>query len=488
MAGRHARKQPLNSNRRKTLWIVLSSILVALILLGGGSYYWLTRPLTHHVKYPAMSVPPTNTAEAPKPEGTRQTVLLIGTDTRPGETGGNTDVLMLASIDPKNKRIELLSIPRDTKVMYPDGSYAKINQALVLGGPNLTESLITQLTGQPLSNYALTHFGGLIDIINTIGGITVNVPERMYYNTGDKEYNIINLQKGVQTLNGVQALGFVRFRHDALGDIGRTERQQQFLKALSDKLLQPQNITKLPTLIREFWGTIDTDMSLLDVLKLAANAETYRGYQIIHETLPGSFHNPDPSIKNDQSYWIVNPLEAKYMATQFFENGTVQKNPVQDPSVTENWTPPTSASQGTNNTIGNTGHGVTGGTNTTAKSPGQPTPSNQAVTSTNSAAPSDNNATTGTEVSTTGATGTTGTETSANSSTDQTVTEPTKNMVVSGKSAYIRSGPDTTYPVIASVLHGQTITVIGASGQWDEVFVEQGQVGYIASWLLSPAS
>ena len=351
LAGRHARKPSLEkpkSTRRRALWISLLSILGALIFLGGGAYYWLTRPLTHQVKYPDVRLPKTSAATPAKPEDkTRETVLLIGTDSRPGEPGGNTDVLILTSIDPKNERIEMLSIPRDTKVMYPDGTYAKVNQALMLGGPNLTKSLMTELTGQPIDNYALTHFGGLVDIINTIGGITINVPERMYYNTGDKQYNIINLHKGVQTLNGVQALGFVRFRHDALGDIGRTERQQQFLKALSEKLLQPDNIPKLPTLIREFWGTMDTDMSLLDVLKLGARADTYRGYQIIHETLPGSFHNPDPSVKNDESYWIVNPHEAKYAATQLFEHGLVQRNPIQDPTVTKHWTPPTSTPQGT---------------------------------------------------------------------------------------------------------------------------------------------
>ncbi|WP_054969192.1 LCP family protein [Alicyclobacillus ferrooxydans] len=366
MAGRHARKQSPESmrlKRHKAVRIGIPTTLGALLILGGAAYYRLNRPLTHDVQYPAYTTPSNTTTNAittpvAPPEPSRQTVLVIGTDTRPGETGGNTDVLILASIDPKNKRIELLSVPRDTKVTYPNGSSAKINEGLMLGGPTLTKSVVSQLTGQHIDNYALTHFGGLVQIINTIGGITLNVPERMYYNTGDTEYNIINLHPGVQTLNGAQALGFVRFRHDALGDIGRTQRQQEFLQALSDKLLQPQNITKLPTLVREFWGTMDTDMSTLNVLQLAANANTYRGYQIIHETLPGSFHNPDPKIRNDVSYWIVNPLEAKYMATQFFENGLIQKNPVQDPSVTENWKTP---SEPANKRVNGLDNGTTNG-------------------------------------------------------------------------------------------------------------------------------
>jgi LCP family protein required for cell wall assembly len=458
MAGRHTKKnkQPDQSRRlnKRIFWTSFTGTALLLTIGGGIVYHFITRPLTHGIasSYPTPSkefIPPVkkNTEDAQ-----RTNILLIGTDTRPHQTGGNTDVLILCSIDPKNKRIELMSVPRDTKLLYPDGSYAKINEGLMLGGPQLTENLVENLLDQPIDHYALTHFGGLIDIINTIGGITVNVPERMYYNTGDKQYNIINLNKGVQTLNGVQALGFVRFRHDALGDIGRTMRQQVFMKALADKLLQPQNITKLPTLIREFWSTVDTDMNLLDVLSMASHADQYKGYQIIHETLPGSFHNPNPKIPHDESYWIVNPLEAKYVANEFFKDGIVVKNPIQTPSVTQNWAPPTS-------------NGMTNGTNNVPAT--QPTLSSspQNGQSTDASNSTDTN---------TAASG------AANSGTPLA-----QQMVVTASSAYIRNGPGTQSPVVASVLQGEKVWVVDKTGNWYKVEVANGQYGYIADWLVS---
>lgn len=474
MPGQHARKESLENlkvatSKRKTKWIILSGVLVLIVLIGSGGYYFLNRPLTHQTSYPqtagTQASSPTVPITSSKPDNHRLNVLLIGTDTRPGETGGNTDVLMLASIDPKTHRIEMMSIPRDTKVMYPDGSLAKINTALVLGGPPLVESLVEQLTGQPIDNYALTHFGGLVQIIDTLGGITIDVPERMYYNTGDKQYNIINLKSGVQTLNGTQALGFVRFRHDALGDIGRVGRQQQFLQALTQKLLRPSNITKLPTLIREFWGTIDSDMSLLQVLNVGAHAEQYRGYKIITQTLPGSFHNPDPKIPGDVSYWIVNPVEAKYTAKQFFENGITQQNAIQSPSVTENWKPPLSGTTNTTgtNTVGN-------GSNSSRNTTGQ-NATNQNSTDQNST----NRVLTSNQ-----------TDSSTNSSFTITQSSP-ENMTVTASGANIRSGPGPTYSIVASVTNGQSVSVIGKSGDWDEVTITNGNVGFIAAWLLSPA-
>jgi len=440
MAGRHVRgrnglyEQPTRSKRMP---IILTSILGTIAVLSGTAYYMLRTPLD---LFKGVAAVPTPVEKSPI-TADRINFLLIGTDTRPGETGGNTDVLILLSVDNLHKRIEMMSVPRDTKILYPGGNEAKINQSLSLGGPNLTINLVKSLLQQPVDYYALTHFGGLVDVINTLGGITVYVKERMYYNTGDTQWNIIDLQPGVQTLNGVQALGFVRFRHDALGDIGRTERQQEFLSSLSQKLLQPENVVKLPTLIRQFWSTVDTNLSLLEVGDFASSAGHFESYKIIHETLPGSFHNPDPSIPNDQSYWIVNPDEAKYMAKQFFDGGVVQTNPVQDPLTTANWQPPAS---------------------------------NPPQNATDGSTPSGNNGTAGTSNST------------ADSSTTATTTATP--LTVTAPSAYIRSGPGTSYGVVASAMSGQTVQMIEKQGDWDKIQLPDGSIGYIANWLLAAPS
>jgi LCP family protein required for cell wall assembly len=470
MSGRHLRQPNQNPPRRRRSRrkaAIISSVVAACLAVGGGvAYYGLHRPLKASPVNPQY----TSVAEKQQPpsDPNRTNILLIGADTRPGQVGGNTDVLILCSIDREHKRIELLSIPRDTKVKFPDGSDTKINEALSVGGPQLTERLVSQLLDIHIDDYALTHFGGLVKIIDTIGGIRLDVPERMYYRTGDKQYGVINLQPGVQTLNGAQALGFVRFRHDKLGDIGRTERQQEFLKALSEKLLQPANILKLPQLVREFWGTIDTDMNLAQVISLAAHAEEYKQYHIITETLPGSFHNPDPNIPHDVSYWLVNPAEAKYVAKQFFDDGVRIKNPVQDPYVTEHWTPSA-------NTTGKASTGETG--NSIGNAGGDSTVNGSGTENT-----------TGGSVSTVSGAGNdaTGTQNNLGNAAHPPSPEATK-MVVTGRTVNVRSGPGSNYSIIASAVAGDTVWELGTVGSWVKVELTSGSIGYIANWLVQPA-
>lgn len=337
MSGRHRKRQEADQERSKHP--VRSSLffLTFLLTLGAGVYYELTRPLktvigAHHPDIVPRLSQDTNEHQ--------MTILLIGTDARPGDTNGNTDALIMAQIDEKKKRIALMSIPRDTQVAFPDGKYHKINQALQEGGPYLAIHLVENLLGIPIQKYALTRFDGLIEMIDSLGGIKLDVPEQMYYNTGDKQYNLIQLHAGKQTLSGVQALGFVRFRHDALGDIGRTSRQQLFLTALTHQLLEPSVIPKLPQLAEQMWHSIDTDLSLMDIGSLTIHAKEYASYPVIHETLPGSFHDPSANDSSDLSYWIVNPREARFVAKQFFEEGIVQKNPIQDPTTTQIWEAP----------------------------------------------------------------------------------------------------------------------------------------------------
>jgi polyisoprenyl-teichoic acid--peptidoglycan teichoic acid transferase len=316
--------------------------LTCFTLFAGTSIWTLTSYFTNHSLWPIAKpilAKKIHTRPFESMPG-RLTTLLIGTDVRPQDNNGNADVLVVASVDNANHRIELMSVPRDTQVPFPDGTYHKINESLQVGGPELTMSLTENLLGMPIDHYALTRFDGLVNMIDTIHGIKINVPKSMYYVTGDKKYGVIHLHKGEQTLNGEQALAFVRYRKDALGDIGRTARQQMFLTAVSQKLCDPTNIRYLPGLTKRLWDSVDTDISISDMPRLIRETSRMKSCTIIHETLPGSFHDPIPGDKADLSYWVVNPVQARYAARQFFCNGIVQNNPVQDPATTQSWTLP----------------------------------------------------------------------------------------------------------------------------------------------------
>lgn len=256
---------------------------------------------------------------APSADKKRFTVLFVGTDQRVREEStSNTDTLIVASITIDNGKVALLSIPRDTQVTIPGYGKEKINAAARLGknGLRTTEELIEQLTGLTINGYVLTNFTGFKEIIDTLGGITITIEKDMYYITGDKEDGIINLNKGTQRLNGTKALQYVRFRQDSLGDISRVTRQQAVIKAMEKEFLQVNTVPKLPWLITQMVNSVDTNLTVGELLPLAKLLLRHDKLDIKSQTLPGNF-----LIENDISYWKVNPPKAKVAVKRLLEEG-----------------------------------------------------------------------------------------------------------------------------------------------------------------------
>ncbi|ODA39043.1 Cell envelope-associated transcriptional attenuator [Desulfosporosinus sp. BG] len=251
-------------------------------------------------------------------EKNRFTVLLIGVDRRPDETSlSNTDSLLVASVNTGNGKIALISIPRDTQVIIPGYGKNKINAAARVGkGLTTTIALVEGLIDQPIDGYVLTNFTGFKSIIDTLGGITVNVEKDMHYVTGDLSDGVINLSKGTQRLNGTQALQYARFRHDALADISRTVRQQTVLKAMGKEFMKVKTITKLPWLIPQLQKSVETNLSLAQLWSLANIFLRFEKPEISSQTLPGNF-----LIENDISYWKVNPRRSRDVTKRLLEEG-----------------------------------------------------------------------------------------------------------------------------------------------------------------------
>ncbi|UOF91927.1 LCP family protein [Fodinisporobacter ferrooxydans] len=459
--------------KKKSKLPVLIGTLGVLLLLGSGAgWYVLASPLQAHTRI-MPSDQNTNFNSGANSNQSQQdasdmlsqqriNILLIGTDTRPGESelASNTDSLILASLDMEHNRIEMLSIPRDTRIDIPGHGMDKINAALPIGGIKLTEQLVADLIGQPIDYYAITKFGGLKGIVDTVGGVTINVDRNMYYNTGDTQDNIIDLKKGLQTLNGSQALGYVRFREDALGDIQRTMRQQIFLQALKDKLLSIQTIPKLPSIIQQFWSMFNTNLPQSDALKLATRAEIFSHQPVIHETLPGSFETI-----NGVSYWRVNQSEAKYVANEFLNDGKVIQNPVQDPETTINWTPSSSnPSTGTASNQANDANGAGTGTNTGTNA--NANANSQTGGNQNSTASTDNSSN------------------SANSG-NPSATSPSNQEGTAQAPLNVRSGPGMNYRILTSLHVGEHVTILKNEGSWDKIALSNGTIGYASASYIS---
>lgn len=300
--------------RRRSEIILIALALLGIIVLGYRVYAWQqAEELEPQVVEPAVP------EEKPVTEK-RVSVLLIGSDYRPGDTEYNTDTIILASADLENKRISVLSIPRDTRVYLPEHGYVKINSVAALAGLPALKQVVADLTGVEIAGYAETNFAGFKDIIDTLGGITIDVEKNMYYETGDKEDGVINLRKGVQRLNGEQALQYARFRHDTWGDISRTARQQKVLKAAADEALQLSTVTKLPTLIPQIMDSVQTDLSVGDIWRFSKVVVTFDSSNMVTQTLPGQFLDLD-----GVSYWEVDPDEAKEVVNNLFQGLTTDK-------------------------------------------------------------------------------------------------------------------------------------------------------------------
>ena len=202
---------------------------------------------------------------------------------------GRSDTMMLIGIDPINRKINVLSIPRDSRVIiHGYNYYDKINAALAYGGPDLSISTVNDLTGVPIEYYAVVKIGGLISLIDVIGGLEMYVEDDMYW-VDESAHLGINIHKGWHVMNGEQAHQYVRFRKDALGDIGRIQRQQQFLRALTNKLLSPGTLVQIPQLLAVAQQNIITNMPPTEMVKIANFAKNLKKEDIKMVMLPGQF-------------------------------------------------------------------------------------------------------------------------------------------------------------------------------------------------------
>ncbi len=238
-------------------------------------------------------------------------ILIVGVDHNDViQDTGRSDAIILATIDIEKKDVFFLSIPRDSYVEIAGDGMDKINHAYSYGGLDLLIETVEQTLQVPVDYYAVTDFAGFESVVDTLGGVEINVDKRMYYQTYD---GLIDIEEGSQVLDGEKALQYVRYRHDELGDITRVSRQQQFLIALFNKMMAPENYDKLPQVVPELLSTIDTDMTKSQMLKVALMLKDISDEQIDSATLPGTFANID-SI----SYWQLDQRQCQALIAEHF--------------------------------------------------------------------------------------------------------------------------------------------------------------------------
>lgn len=219
-------------------------------------------------------------------------ILVLCTD----KVGSNTDTIMVVNYNPITSTINLLSIPRDTKITL-NGSTAKINAAYPNGGAAKAEETVGKLLNTKIKYYAVLKIDVIREIIDLLGGIDYNVPANLVYD--DPVQNLhINLKKGQQHLDGQKAEQLLRFRHPNQytgevmkyydgSDLKRVETQQNFVKEVLRQKMNLKSITKINNIIQTVFKNVETDIPMNEALKLAQSAGKIKSDEMNTFMLPG---------------------------------------------------------------------------------------------------------------------------------------------------------------------------------------------------------
>jgi len=270
---------------------------------------------------------PMQPSNAPVPEewdgAERVSVLVLGLDYRDwqaGEGPPRTDTMILFSIDPISRTAGFITIPRDLWVNIPGYGYGRINTAYQLGeayqlpegGAGLAIDTVEELLGIPIQYYAQIDFGAFIDFINEIGGVKIDVPEKIKVDPlGDD--NTKWIKPGVQTLPGDLALAYARARKTEGGDFDRAARQQQIIMGIRDRMVTKDGllnlISKAPTLYNQLSQGIHTNLTLDQAIKLS-----WLAVQIPVENIKQGIIGPEQvnfAVSPDGAQQVLKPVTEK---------------------------------------------------------------------------------------------------------------------------------------------------------------------------------
>ena len=315
-----------NLNINKKYLKIVGIIIAALIALSGVGFiilnFFYNGMFIKENKDELASIPKYTRNESEVEGDINQNIAIFGVD----KDEMRTDVIFVVNLNSETNEIKIISVPRDTKVKWTEfqqqkmaeldkgyHEYSKITEMSAYGGiDNLryfTINTLEDIMGIQIDHYAVVNIEAFRKVVDAIGGVEVDVPRRMEYNDNYQDLHI-DLQPGLQLLNGEQAEGLVRWRHNedyseqyAEGDVGRIETQQLFLRALAQKLFSTDTTGQLLKIANAVYSDIKTDIKFSELKNYMAYATQFQLNNITFATLPGE------AVREDKWYYILDQAQ-----------------------------------------------------------------------------------------------------------------------------------------------------------------------------------
>jgi polyisoprenyl-teichoic acid--peptidoglycan teichoic acid transferase len=288
--------------RKKKKWLRWVGGIVAVLLIGIGAYAY---SIYHHVKQTANQMYENVDWKSDKrddevsfKEKTPISILLIGVDERKGDRG-RADSLIVMTVNPNKKSIEMVSIPRDTRTeIIGKGKKDKINHSYAFGGVEMTMATVEHFLDIPIDYYIKVNMESFRDIVDAVGGVTVNNPFAFTYEG-------VTFPKGEITLNGEKALKYSRMRKsDPRGDFGRQDRQKQIIEAIIQKGASFSSLTNYDEVLAAIGKNMKTNLTFDEMQEIQANYKEARHHiEQLHITGKGT--------KINGTYYLIVPEEER---------------------------------------------------------------------------------------------------------------------------------------------------------------------------------
>ena len=332
--GAKVKKQLTRAQKRRRIIITIAVVLVLVIGVAAAAAVFIRPPQANDPTIKDKENGDKVDVSGLLNSGTRIDDVVTFVIGAVDEDETRTDALMVATMDTNKKTVNIMNIPRDTMCNNSaSGASRKINAAYAMGGIEQTKTEIERLMGFKPDYYVIVNFEGIAAIVDAIGGVDYEVPFRMEYD--DPSQNLhIDLDAGMQHLDGEQVVEFLRWRHNndysvqyENGDEGRVENQQAFLKELANQVLKLSNVTKIPKIAEAVFNNVKTDLTAGNLLWMGMQALQIDNDDIQFFTLPGYGAMSTAGTSTAYSFFFPYYEETLKLVNQYF-------NPYEEPIET----------------------------------------------------------------------------------------------------------------------------------------------------------